>query len=94
MSVATATVEVLKPVRPFHAHLGRLVPHVGNVLLLAVVLRPGTCQVSASERALRGPQLDATAGGEEENEEQCSHRGAAAEENRGEMRRVKAAGGI
>jgi len=37
--------------------------------VLAVVLRPGTCQVGASERALRGPQLDAVAGDREENEE-------------------------
>lgn len=51
-------------------HLCRFVPHVGNVLLLAVVLRPGTCQVSASVRTLRGPQLDAMLGAEQENEEQ------------------------
>lgn len=51
-------------------HLRRFVPHVGNVLVLAVVLRPGTCQVRASERALWGPQLDAMTGDREENEEQ------------------------
>lgn len=45
------------------------VPHVGNVLVLAVVLRPGTGQVSASGRALCGPQLDAMAGDQQENGE-------------------------
>lgn len=55
-------------------HLRRFVPHVGTVLVLAVVLRPGTCQVGASERALWGPQLDAMAGGGEENEERSAQR--------------------
>lgn len=56
-------------------HLCRFVPHVGNVLVLAVVLRPGTCQVRASKRALRGPQLDAMVGDQEENDEQSTQRG-------------------
>lgn len=44
-------------------YLRCFVPHVGGVLVLAVVLRPGgTRQVSASSGALRWPQLDATAG--------------------------------
>lgn len=63
------------PNPPRRTHLRRFVPHVGNVLVLAVVLRPGTCQVRASERALRGPQLDATAGDREENEERRALRG-------------------
>ena len=46
------------PPGPRSTDLRRFVPHVGRVRVLAVVLRPGTCQVSASSRALRGPQLD------------------------------------
>lgn len=49
--------------------LGGFVPHVGNVLVLAVVLRPGTGQVSASGCALCGPQLDTMTGDQQENGE-------------------------
>lgn len=79
-------------------HLGRFVPHERNVLVLAVVLRPGTCQVGASKRALRGPQLDAAVGDQEENDEQGTQRGGVRgrdtrghrEEPQTEMREVKA----
>lgn len=88
----TRTLRCNEPKHGTNTHLRRFVPHVGNVLLLAVVLRPGTCQVRASDRALWGPQLDAKVGDGEENGGRGNGRTQrpTPAENRGEAQMVKA----